>query len=167
MSVERLNPLKATTMKRRDLIKSIAMTAFGAGTMMFAANTAAAETVQAAGVGMRELAVGKTVRFDKSLRVTFLKVSKDSRCPMNARCKSAGDAEVLLEVKVGANKPEIVTLHTNDEPRYAVFSALPDGMIGIPKSYTVRLWKLTPQPMIGRKTRQHDYRLTLGFSIAW
>jgi hypothetical protein len=153
-------------MKRRDLIKSIAMTAFGAGSMMFTAN-AAAETVRAAGTGMRELAVGETVRFDKTLRVTFLKVSKDSRCPINARCITAGDAEVLLEVKVGANQPEIVTLHTHDDPRYAVFSALPDGMIGIPKSYTVRLRKLTPQPIAGKKTRQRDYRLTLGFSIAW
>ena len=116
---------------------------------------------------MRELAVGETVRFDKALRVTFLKVTKDNRCPMNARCITAGDAEVLLEVKLGANKPETVTLHTNDEPRYAVFSALPDGMIGIPKSYTVRLRKLTPQPIAGKKTRQRDYRLTLGFSIAW
>lgn len=142
------------------------MTAIGAGSMMFTANAAAA-AVQAAGAGMRELAVGETVRFDKSLRVTFLKVVKDSRCPINARCITAGDAEVLLEVRVGAKKPEIVALHTHDDPRYAVFPALPDGMIGIPKSYTVKLRNLTPQPTAGKKTRQRDYRLTLGFSIAW
>ena len=154
-------------MKRRDLIKSLAMTALGAGTLMFTANTAsAAEAAPMTGDGERKLVVGQTVRFDKSLRVKLLKVSKDSRCPINARCITAGDAEVLLEVKVGAKKPEIVTLHTHDEPRYVVFSALPDGMIGIPKSYTVKLKNLTPQPIAGKKTRQRDYRLTLGFSIA-
>lgn len=154
-------------MKRRDLIKSIA-NALGAGSLMFAANAAsAAESARAAGDANRTLQVGKTVGFDRSgIQVTFLKVTKDSRCPMNARCITAGDAEVLLKVKVGSKKPEMVTLHTNDDPRYAVFSALPDGMIGIPKSYTVSLKQLTPQPIAGRKTRQRDYRLTLAFSIA-
>jgi hypothetical protein len=151
-------------MKRRDLIKSMAA-ALGALPLMSLTATAAPESMPAEGT--RKLAVGQTVRFDKGgIRVKFIKVSKDSRCPMNARCITAGDAEVILEVKVGSKKPELVTLHTHDEPRYAVFSALPDGMIGIPKSYTVSLQELTPQPIAGRKTRQRDYRLTLGFSIA-
>lgn len=152
-------------MKRRDLIKSIAATALGAGTFMFTTvdTRAAGDAAQA---DERKLAVGETVRFDKILRVTFLKVSNDSRCPINARCITAGDAEVLLEVKVGKKKPQIVSLHTHDDPRYVVLSALTDGMIGIPKSYTVKLKALTPQPTAGKKTRQRDYRLTLGFSIA-
>ena len=151
-------------MKRRDLIKSMAA-ALGALPLMSLTAAAAPESMP--GDGTRTLAVGQTVRFDKGgIRVKFIKVAKDSRCPMNARCITAGDAEVILEVKVGSKKPELVTLHTHDEPRYAVFSAIPDGMIGIPKSYTVSLQELTPQPIAGRKTRQRDYRLTLGFSIA-
>jgi hypothetical protein len=151
-------------MKRRDLIKSIAMTALGAGTFMFTTGTSRAEGDDR--INERILSVGQTVRFDKALRVTFLKVTKDSRCPQNARCITAGDAEVMLEVKVGAMKPKIVKLHTHDDPRYVVLSALPEGMVGIPKSYMVKLKNLTPQPVAGKKTRQRDYRLTLGFSIA-
>lgn len=151
-------------MKRRELIKSIAMTALGAGTFMLTTGSSRAEGD--ARTHERILSVGQTVRFDKALRVTFLKVTKDSRCPVNARCITAGDAEVLLEVKVAGKKPELVKLHTHDDPRYVVISALPDGMIGIPKSYTVKLKSLTPQPVAGKRTRQRDYRLTLGFSIA-
>ena len=137
------------------------------GALPLTSLAASAGPESAPGEGSRKLAVGQTVRFDKGgIRVKFLKVGNDSRCPMNARCISAGDAEVILEVKVGSKKPELVTLHTHDEPGYAVFSAIPDGMIGIPKSYTVSIRELTPQPIAGRKTRQRDYRLTVGFSTA-
>ena len=114
----------------------------------------------------RTLRVGQSIRFDENLWVTFVKVSSDSRCPMNARCIWAGDAEVVLFVKVGLRPPEVVTLHTNEDPRNVVLSALPDGMVGIPKSYIMTLRQLTPQPVTWHQLSQREYRLTLGFSTA-
>lgn len=141
------------------------MSALGGGTLMLA-GSASAEPAGPSPEDTRKLRVGQTVWFDRLLGVTFVKVLSDSRCPINARCIWAGDAEVLLRVQVGLQKARFVTLHTYLDPKYAVVSALPAGVIGIPKSYIVRLMNLTPQPFAGRPTRQRDYCLTLGFSIA-
>ena len=106
------------------------------------------------------------MRFDEGLKITFLAVINDSRCPIGACCITAGDAEVLLRVRVGKMAPKIISIHTNHEPRVVVLSAVPPGTIGIPKSYSVSVEELTPRPRIGRKIKQSDYRLSLSISIA-
>jgi hypothetical protein len=46
-------------------------------------------------------------------RLLFVQVLKDSRCPINAKCVSAGDAEVqFLYWKPKAVKSQMISLHT-------------------------------------------------------
>ena len=114
------------------------------------------------------LHVGETLRYDSGLKITFLAVRNDSRCPINAQCISAGDAEVVLRVKAGNQAARKVVIHTNLKPRTVVIpeNVFPPGMFGIPKSYTIGIARLTPLPHTERKLRQSDYRLKLRISVA-
>jgi hypothetical protein len=149
-------------MNRRHLIKSIFLTALGSGLVTShasAAGTGAGKT--------KPLRVGERFDYDEGLSVRFLSVRKDGRCPINAKCVAAGDAEVLLRVKVGAGKPRVVSLHTDAEPNRLVLAVkYPKGMSGIPKSYVVSVASLNPLPYAGKTTPQGDYRLRLKVDVA-
>ncbi len=149
-------------MKRREWIKSLTMAGIGASAFLAGSGQASAKDP----FSLPLLGVGESSRFDDGLKVTFLAVKNDSRCPINARCISAGDAEVLLRIRVGSQRPRIVAVHTNYKPRVVVISALPPGAVGIPKSYSIEIDTLTPQPYAGKKLRQSDYRLALTISVA-
>jgi len=149
-------------MNRRHLIKSIVLTALGSG--LVTPNASAAES----GPGKtKALRVGETLDYDDGLSIRFLSVKKDDRCPINAQCVTAGDAEILLRVKVGTSKARVVSLHTDAKPNRHIFAVkYPKGMMGIPKSYTVSIASLNPLPYAGRKTPQGDYRLRLRIAVA-
>ena len=148
-------------MNRRHLIRALAM-----GSCAILLGTVRANAVEP-GKG-KNLHVGETLRYDGGLKITFLAVRNDSRCPINAKCIWAGDAEVVLRVKAGNQAARKVTLHTNLKPQTVVIPAqvFPPGMAGIPKSYVVGIAALTPQPEAGKKTLQSDYRLKLDISVA-
>jgi hypothetical protein len=149
-------------MIRRQFIKTLALTAIGS---TFIPLTSEAAT-PAKGKS-KLLSVGEILHFDDDLTIKFVRVKKDQRCPINAQCLTAGDAEVILRVKVGSSKTRTVSLHTNAKPRRHVFAVkYPDGMAGIPKSYSVSIASLNPLPYAGKKTRQSDYRLKLAISVA-
>ena len=148
-------------MNRRHLIRALAM---GTCALFFSAIGASAIESETEPT----LHVGETIRYDNGLKVAFLAVRNDSRCPMNARCIWAGDAEVVLWVKAGNQLARKVTIHTNLKPQTVVIPAnvFPPGMIGIPKSYVIGIASLTPQPRTDRKILQSDYRLKLSISVA-
>ena len=148
-------------MNRRHLIQALAM---GSCAFLFGAIPASA-VERRHGKGLR---VGETLRYDGGLKITFLAVRNDSRCPINARCIWAGDAEVVLRVKAGNQAARKVTLHTHLKPQTVVIPAqiFPPGTAGIPKSYVISIAGLTPQPEAGKKTLQSDYRLQLDISVA-
>lgn len=149
-------------MNRRHLIKSLLLTTIGS--TFISSQSEAASPAKGKG---KILSVGETLRFDNDLSITFIRVKKDGRCPINARCVTAGDAEVILQVKVGSTKSRIVSLHTNDKPNSLVLPVkYPKGFMGIPKSYLVSIANLNPLPYAGKKTRQSDYRLKLAISTA-
>lgn len=150
-------------MNRRHLIKSLVLASIGSTLL----TSQAGATTPAKGKKGKALSVGQTLRFDDDLSITFIRVKKDARCPINAMCLTAGDAEVILLVKVGSGRPRIVSLHTNDEPNSLVLPVkYPKGFMGIPKSYLVSIANLNPLPYAGKKTRQSDYRLKLAISPA-
>ncbi len=149
-------------MKRRELIKSLAMAAIGSTAFLASSGQASAAAV----VPFPLLSVGESTRYDTGLKINFVGVKNDSRCPKGGLCNSAGDAEVLLRVKVGNQPPKIIGVHTNRKPRVVVLSALPPGKTGVPKSYSIRIGELTPRPKIGKKIKQSDYRLILGVSVS-
>lgn len=154
-------------MNRRNLLQTLAFFAIGTATCFSESSgqEAPAQPIIAKNVPLH---VGESMRYDKGLKITFLSVSKDSRCPMGAFCIVPGDAEVVLRIKVGDQPAKNYRLHTDDQPRHLVIPAndFPTGMVGIPKSYVIKIDGLTPRPRIGKKTLQSDYELSLGISVA-
>ena len=150
-------------MKRRELIKSLAMATLGGSGCLLAPNLAAAEANKPLGKG---LAVGQSLRFDDGLKLTLVAVRHDSRCPIGVLCISPGDAEIVLLAYVGKQPARIIRVHTNLDPQVVILSALPPGQIGIPKTYSVRVESLRPFRKIGKNIKQSDYRVELGISVA-
>lgn len=148
-------------MKRRNLIRCLALTALGTRAI-----TGTSHAAEAAKRG-EPLRVGGSMRFDSELRITFLAVADDSRCPINAQCISAGDAEIILRIKAGNQEARNYRLHTDAAPRQLVIPAniYPPGMTGIPKSYVIGIDSLNPLPTAGKKTRQAAYRLLLRIDV--
>ncbi len=152
------NPHIPSPMNRRQLIRTLTLTTL----------CASVSPATAAEEDDKFLQVGETLKYDSDLEITFLAVPKDSRCPINARCITAGDAVVVLRVKAGNQTARNVRIHTHLKPRRVVIPAneFPEGMAGIPKSYVISIARLTPQPIAGKKTLQSDYRLRLRISVA-
>jgi len=85
---------------------------------------------------------GETARVQSTdLRVTFVQVSNDSRCPGDALCVWAGDA--ILALRVGSADVE---LRSNTAP------AQPVG------TYTVRVQRVEPYPFTSKIIAPDDYR---------
>ena len=154
-------------MNRRQMIRSLALTAVGIPASMTATSQAASDA-NAAGIKRDALRVGGSRRFDSDLKITFLTVSKESRCPINARCISAGNAEIGLRVEAGNQPAKNYRLNTHDEPRHLVIPAnvFPPGTVGIPKSFGIKIDSLLPLPTAGVKTPLSAYRLRLGITVA-
>ncbi len=150
-------------MKRRAIIKSLAITALGGGACIIGA-TAASAAENTAKPSPAGLAVGESIRYDNGLRLKFIAVSEDSRCPMGAFCISAGDAVVVLEAHLPDQAVKTYKLHTNEKPRRVLIPAFPPGTVGF-KTYSVKLVSLDPRPRIGRKLKQSDYRLVLAIDV--
>lgn len=150
-------------MKRRELIKSLALATLGGSVCLLGTGRASAETIKPADRG---LAVGQSLRYDDGLKLTLVAVRHDSRCPLGVFCISPGDAEIVLLAYVGKQPARIIRVHTNLDPQVVVLSALPPGQIGIPKTYSIRVASLSPFRRLGKEIKQSDYRVVLGVSVA-
>ncbi len=103
-----------------------------------------------------ELRVGATARIEGSdLAVRFDDVPKDSRCPVDVVCITAGDATVTLFVTGGGAADATHEVHAIDAPREARHGA-----------WNVALVRLEPRPVSTRKTPRGDYVVTLRVSRA-
>ena len=151
-------------MKRRALIKTLAMSVLGSGMFLHAATPADAGNISAESAD--GLAVGQSFRFDPGLKLTFVKVRKDNRCPMGALCITEGDAVVVLRAHLPHQKPRTYILHTRESGQHVSIPAFPPGTLGF-KVYSVSLVSLTPRPRIGKKTKPSDYRLSLSVDVAY
>src|SRR2546422_6438756 len=85
-----------------------------------------------------------------SMRVQFLRVTGDSRCPADAVCIQGGDAVVRIRAESDGRDAEY-ELHTGDSSRAAVSHA----------GFRIRLVNLQPYPFSSRTTPPDDYRATL------
>jgi hypothetical protein len=104
-----------------------------------------------------ELQPGQTALLgSEDLRVTFEKVSEDSRCPQGATCVWEGDAAVKLNVVQGTQEKSSLELHTSrrfsTEGRYL--------------RYRVVLEAVAPQPRLGTALEAQSYRVTLTVKAA-
>lgn len=86
------------------------------------------------------------------LRIEFLRVSGDSRCPADALCVQRGDAVVRL--RASASTTADYELHTSDDDRALVTHA----------GYHIALAQLQPYPFSSRVIDPDAYRATLTVS---
>jgi hypothetical protein len=90
---------------------------------------------------------------DADVRVRFVRVSGDSRCPADAVCIQGGDAVVQLVV-VDENGAAEYELHTGDSARASVSH----------RGVRVELVELQPYPFSSRTIAPGEYRATLAVS---
>jgi hypothetical protein len=87
------------------------------------------------------------------LRIKFVAVDEDSRCPANVTCVWAGNAAVRLEVSTTRRNSKALKLNTNmsptlvDEKQY--------------RGYKVKLVELSPYPRSNQQIAAGDYVVTL------
>jgi hypothetical protein len=145
-------------MNRRQLLRTLTLSALGTGSCLSSSSQPASATV-AIRVS-RPISVGETFQYDNDLKIIFGSMIDDSRCPVNAKCVSEGDAEVLLRIKVGKEKYKNYWLHTQTRPKKleVVFVNPTNGSV---KTYIIDIATLDPRPYVGKKFRQSDYRLAL------
>jgi hypothetical protein len=99
------------------------------------------------------LAPGESASIENtSIRVEFMRVSGDSRCPADAVCIQGGDA--LVELRVSNGSAAEYDLHTGDESRAAVTH----------EGYRIELVQLQPFPFSSRTIQPGEYRATLTVS---
>jgi len=118
------------------------------------AATACDETSPAApsvGLGGRfTLAPGERARVEGTeLRLQFLEVTGDSRCPADALCIQGGDA--LVHVLASDGTTMRYELHTGDSSRAAATHG----------GYLIELVELQPYPFSSQPIQPGDYRATL------
>lgn len=95
--------------------------------------------------------MGATVRVrDTDLTIRLVRVTDDSRCPVEVQCITAGDAVVVLSVQSGRSAAAEVSLHTGLVPR--------DVTRG---RWRIQLVDLAPAPSVAQRHTQNDYVATL------
>jgi hypothetical protein len=100
-----------------------------------------------------KLRVGEQVGFDGDiLKVKFLSVGGDSRCPKDVTCIWVGNAEVLLEM---SENEDITIIKLNT---YRGFQSPKEGKY---LGYKVELIDLSPYPSKGKRIGSTDYVVTL------
>lgn len=86
---------------------------------------------------------------ESALRLAFVDVENDSRCPSDAQCPHAGDAVVQLAVS-SLDGERVVRLHAVGEPKaQEVFG------------HRIELLSLEPAPSSGEAIEHDDYEITL------
>ena len=99
------------------------------------------------------LAAGETASLSGfRLQVTFMRVTGDSRCPVDAVCIQGGDA--IVHVRVSTGETGDYELHTGDSSRASV----------IHRMFLISLVELRPFPFSGRTIGQEEYRAALVIS---
>ena len=105
-----------------------------------------------------KLNVGQQVTLKGTrLRIKFVKVENDSRCPSDVTCVWAGNAAVGFQLSA-RRRNKTVTLNTSGNSTFAREVEY--------QGYTVRLIDLSPYPLSKRKISAGDYIATLLVSKA-
>jgi hypothetical protein len=92
-----------------------------------------------------EMKIGETVGVG-DLRLTFRSVEGDSRCPIDAICVWAGDAEIALKIEQGS-QAAVAALHTTLEPKKTEWNG-----------YTIALVSIAPSRNSQTAPDPKDYR---------
>jgi hypothetical protein len=97
------------------------------------------------------LSPGEVARVDDAdLRLQFVRVTGDSRCPADALCIQGGDAIVQV-LAAGDNDSALLGLHTGDSTRASADF----------RGARISLVELQPYPFSSRTIQPDEYRATL------
>ena len=101
------------------------------------------------------LSVGQEVSTaDGKLKIKFVSVAEDSRCPKGVNCVWAGNARVVLQV--GKNNGAPVKLELNTSPREGA------GAVGSGYGqYLIKLVEVAPYPVAEQTINPRSYAVTL------
>jgi len=89
---------------------------------------------------------------DGKLKIKFLSVAEDSRCPKGVNCIWEGNARVVLEA--GTSGGKAVKLELNTSPREGAAG----GEYG---QYLIKLVDVAPYPVEGQTNKPGNYTVTL------
>jgi hypothetical protein len=89
----------------------------------------------------------------EQLKVKFISVVEDSRCPEGVTCIWAGRGRVALQLTLGNKKPDTLELSTD-----------PAGQEKHSNGYYIKLVSLNPYPKSDRPIKAADYILKLYIS---
>jgi hypothetical protein len=85
-----------------------------------------------------------------NLKIRFVRVPRDGRCPEGAACLVAGNAMIELKFKSSSRESLSVILNTDESPQE----------VEVP-GVRIKLIKLTPHPKLGQEIDPNDYEVTL------
>lgn len=101
----------------------------------------------------QKIQIKKYKKFSRSkLKVRFVSLVEDSRCPEGANCVWAGNAKIKIEISNGRKK-ETFEVNTNLGPKGATFGG-----------YAVNLIELKPTPKVNAKINRNSYTATFTVS---
>ena len=93
------------------------------------------------------LNVGKQKTAKKSrLKIKFLGVTEDSRCPVGVNCIWAGNAKVKVRI-VGARSTKVFEFNTNSGPKGDIF-----------EGWSIVVDSLTPEPHANKPINPKSYK---------
>jgi hypothetical protein len=97
-----------------------------------------------------EVRVGRQVAVAAGkLKIRFVAVREDSRCPQGVQCIWAGNARVRVMLSRAKGRAATVELNTLTEPREITYA-----------NYTIKLTNLAPRPVQDRQLKASDYVAT-------
>lgn len=84
------------------------------------------------------------------LRIKFVELVEDSRCPTDTNCVWAGNAKITIRVRGTRGPAKTLTLNSTLQPQTASYGG-----------YEFRLTGLTPQPRSNIRINPNGYRATI------
>lgn len=96
------------------------------------------------------LAIGESADLGRDVRLKFDDVVRDSRCPKDVQCITAGYAEIAVTLTAGA-RSAVYHLCTPEES--------PGPLVA--EGYSIELAALQPVPVASRRTPKEEYRAVI------
>lgn len=96
-----------------------------------------------------KVAINKEVAAKGGLKIRFVDMIEDSRCPSDAQCIWAGNAKIKVQISRVGEKAETFELNTGAEPQSVVVAG-----------YEIKLIGLTPEPASNIRIRKDGYVAT-------
>lgn len=81
------------------------------------------------------------------LKIKFLNVVEDSRCPVDVNCIRAGNAKIKIQITSARGGPKTFELNTTMGPKGDQF-----------EGWAINLESLNPSPNSGKAIKPNDYR---------